>query len=83
MSEAFREVTPDTHPIEISGAGVERVHMFDVPASLREHAHYMLGELSGNVWWSLGTFLAQGETLLDSAVCRRNERSQVEYGVEV
>ena len=75
-------VHPDTHPIATPDAYVKRVHMFDVPAPLRDHAHASLGELSGDEWWTVGEFRYAGEFCYDTAVARRNERGQVEYGIE-
>lgn len=75
-------VYSDTHPIVLPAEYVKRVHMFDVPAPLREHAHNSLAGLEGDVWWTLGEFRYSGEADYDTAVCRRNRQGQVEYGIE-
>lgn len=74
---------PDTHPLVVPAKYVKRVHMFDIPAPLREHAHNSLAELSGDVWWTLGEFRYAGEADYDTAVCRRNRRGQIEYGIDL
>jgi hypothetical protein len=73
---------PDAHPLTVPDRFVTRVHMFDVPATLREHAHNALGDLSGNVWWTVGEFRYAGEGCYETAVACRNRRGQVEYGIE-
>lgn len=72
----------DADPILMPAEYVKRVHMFDVPASLREHAHNLLADVCGDVWWTLGEFRYSGEDCHETAVCRRNRRGQVEYGIE-
>lgn len=80
--KAFEGVAiTDTHPTIIAAVYVRKVGMFDVPASLREHAVYALGDLSGGVWWTVGEFLYAGESVYDTAVARR-VGVQVQYGVE-
>lgn len=73
---------PDTHPVTTPGEYVKRVHMFDVPTSLREHASYALGELSGREWWTVGEFRYEGEACYDTAVARRTDKGVIEYGIE-
>lgn len=72
---------PDTHPMTLPAAFVTRVHMLDVPASLRAHAAYALGELSGDEWWTVGEFRYEGEEYYDTAVARR-VAGQIQYGIE-
>jgi hypothetical protein len=75
---------PDTMPLVVADRYVKRVHMFDVPAPLREHAHaVVLLSRQGGVWFTLGEFRYAGQTCHESAVCRRNGRGQVEYGIEI
>lgn len=77
-------VYPDTHPVTVPERYVTRVHMFDIPAALREHAAYALGELSGGEWWTVGEFRYAGEDF-DTAIARRvlvGGRMVIEYGVE-
>lgn len=77
-------VVPDTHPLTVPDRYVSRVHMFDIPASLREHAAYSLNDLSGDQWWTVGEFRYAGEDY-DTAVARRvlrDGRVVVEYGIE-
>lgn len=87
MGKAFTGmVHPDTHPITSPDGYVKRVHMFDIPAPLREHAHYALNDLSGDGWWTVGEFRYEGEGCYDTAVARRVMRGGhvvVEYGIEV
>lgn len=75
------EVIPDTHPTTLPAAFVTRVHMFDIPATLREHAAYALGDLSGDEWWTVGEFRYAGESFYDIAVARR-DRATILYGIE-
>lgn len=77
-------VFPDTHPVTVPDRYVRQVHMFDIPAGLREHAAYSLNSLSGGEWWTVGEFRYEGEDF-DTAVARRvlrGSRMVVEYGVE-
>lgn len=76
----------DAAPLMTREQDVKRVGMFDVPAPLREHAHVVLTDLSGGVWWTVGEFRYAGESDYDTAVARRVMRSgrmTVEYGVEI
>lgn len=74
-----------TQPMWIPVHHVRRVHMFDIPAVLRERANYSLNGLAGNEWWTVGEFRYAGEGY-DMAIARRvtrGGRTVVEYGVEV
>lgn len=74
----------DTHPLTVPDRYVTRVHMFDVPAVLRDHACTSLDALSGDEWWTVGEFRYQGEDF-DTAVARRVLREgcmAVEFGIE-
>jgi hypothetical protein len=77
-------VFPDTHPLTVPDARVRRVHMFDVPALLRQHAHESLHTLSGEEWWTIGEFRYTREDY-DTAVARRAMVAGnmiIEYGIE-
>lgn len=77
---------PDASPLVIAECDVQRVHMFDVPSPLREHAHESLGELSGGEWWTVGEFRYADESEYSTAVAKRvmvAGRMVVEYGVEI
>lgn len=76
----------DTHSLSVPVNYVERVHMFDIPTSLREHAHCSLNDLSGDEWWTVGEFRYEDGADYETAVARRVMRSgrvTVEYGIEV
>jgi hypothetical protein len=75
----------DTHPVTIDSRYVVPVGMFEIPATLRQHAHEVLGDMSGGEWWTIGEFLADGETLADTAVARRRRDAGemvIVFGVE-
>lgn len=77
-------VIPDTHPLTVPGRSVRRVHMFDVPTTLRQHAHEALHALSGEEWWTIGEFRYTREDY-DTAVARRVMVAGsmiIEYGIE-
>lgn len=77
-------VFPDTHPLTVPTQHVRHVHMFDVPATLRQHAHESLHTLSGEEWWTVGEFRYTRQDY-DTAVARRVTRDghmTVEYGIE-
>lgn len=77
-------VFPDTHPLSVPDTQVRRVHMFDVPATLRQHAHESLHSLCGEQWWTVGEFRYTRQDY-DTAVARRVTRdghTTVEYGIE-
>lgn len=74
-------VVPEGLPTEVASRFVRPVHMFDVPAVLREHAGYALGDMSGSRWWTLGEFRYVGEDVCESAVARR-VGAQIQYGIE-
>lgn len=76
---------PESHPVTVRDRYVTRVHMFDIPTSLRNHAYQTLDALSGGEWWTVGEFLYTGESCYDVAVARRvmrEGRMVIEYGVE-
>lgn len=77
-------VYPDPVPTTMPDRDVTRVHMFDIPTSLREHACTQLDSMSGGAWWTIGEFRYEGEDY-GVAVARRalrGGRMAVEYGVE-
>lgn len=79
-------VYPDMQPLTARNEDVRRVHMFDIPAPLREHACSVLDAREGGVWFSVGEFRYEGRADHDTAVARRvlrNGRMAVEYGVEI
>lgn len=81
----FGMVFPDAHPIVMPDEYAKRVHMFDIPASLREHACTVLDTLSGGVWWSIGEFRYAGDMDFTTATARRvlvNGRMAVQYAIE-
>ena len=61
-----RHIRPDYEPVVISpGNLTERMHTYDVPAALRQHAREILsdrthGPASYTVWWAIGTFSHRG-----------------------
>lgn len=61
-----RYIRPDYEPVVISAGNLrERMHTYDVPASLRQHARSILtdvthGPASYTIWWTIGTFRHQG-----------------------
>lgn len=73
-------VYTDPAPLPVTTGTVQRVHMFDVPASLREHAVYALGDLSGGQWWTVGEFRYTDSPDYETAVARR-VGAQVQYGI--
>lgn len=76
----------DDSPLTLRDQDVKRVHMFDVPTTLRDHACSVLGGMSGGVWWTIGEFRYVGECDYDTAVARRvmrDGRMAIEYGVEI
>lgn len=59
-------VYPDAAPVRVDADSVRPVHMFDVPASLREHACTFLdGEAADGQWWAVGEFRYAGEEYAD------------------
>lgn len=78
-------IVPDTHPVTVADKWVKRVHVFDIPVTLREHAHNVLSDLSGDEWWTVGELRYSGQPEYDTAVARRvlrNGRMAVEFGIE-
>lgn len=75
------DVIPDGLPTRVEGRFVTRVHMFDVPAQVREHAWDALGDMSGGMWWTVAEFRYAGQRVYDIAVARR-VGSQIHYGIE-
>ena len=76
-------VFPDANPVTVDARWVHRVHMFDVPTSLREFAAGVLSPVSGDEWWSIGEFRYTDTPYSDyvTAVARWR-RTGIEYGVE-
>jgi hypothetical protein len=74
-------VIPDGLPTTVGDRFVCRVHMFDVPAEVRECAAYALGDLSGGTWWTVAEFRYAGQDVWDTAVARR-VGAQIQYGIE-
>jgi hypothetical protein len=75
----------DDRPLALRDVDVKRVHMFDIPVLLREHAHATLGDVHGAGWWTIGEFRYVGGTDYETAVARRvmsGGRMTVEYGIE-
>lgn len=54
-------VYPDASPIMAPDTAVKRVHMFDVPTGLRDHAATVITHMSGDHWWTIGEFRYEGE----------------------
>lgn len=88
MSTAVREyksftgsVHTDPTPERADAGEIRQVHMFDVPASLREHAAWALGDMPGGAWWTVGQFRYTDSPALKTAVARRMG-AQIQYGIE-
>jgi len=71
---------PDACPLVVMGADVERVHMFDIPTSLRDHAAKVITPMSGEAWWTIGEFRYAGEDYA-TAVAQWS-RAGVTFGIE-
>lgn len=81
----MRTLRIDGEPLRVRDTDVVRVYMFDVPTELRAYAADIIDTLPVGEWYTLGTFLDDGETLHDTAVVRRalrGGRVVMEYGVE-
>lgn len=87
---------PIGRPFRVSEGCVKRVHMFDVPTVLREHAHAVVSGEPGTGWRAVGEFhVTDGSYGTDrnalrgacvTVVARRVVRGgavSVEYGVEI
>lgn len=74
-------VVVDGLPTRVGDRFITRVHMFDVPAEVREHAAYALGDLSGSTWWTVAAFRYDGHDMHDTAVARR-VGAQIQYGIK-
>ena len=81
-------VYTDSNPCKVSAERpdyVKRVHMFDVPTTLRTYACTFLdGEAADETWWTVGEFRYVGEDYITAFACRvyRDGRIQVDYGIE-
>lgn len=78
-------VFPDDAPITSPQEYIKPVHMFGIPAQLREHAHTFLdGEAADGQWWTVGEFRYAGEDYLTAYARRviRDGRVQTDYGIE-
>ena len=81
-------VYTDSDPCRVSAERpdyVERVHMFDVPSTLRAYACTFLdGEAADGVWWTVGEFRYAGEDYITAFARRviRDGRVTVDYGIE-
>lgn len=81
-------VYTDSNPCKVSADHpdhVDRVDMFDVPATLREYACTFLdGEAADGTWWTVGEFRYAGEDYITAYARRvhRDGRIAVDYGIE-
>lgn len=81
-------VYTDSDPCRVSAERpdyVRRVHMFDVPSTLRAYACTFLDrEAADGTWWTIGEFRYAGEDYITAFARRvvRDGRVTVDYGVE-
>lgn len=83
-------VYADSNPCRVSAEypdHVKRVHMFDVPSTLRAHACTFLDtQAADETWWTVGEFRYAGACEdYQTAYARRvirDGRVQVDYGIE-
>jgi hypothetical protein len=78
-------VCPDSNPLRVPDDAVRRVHMFDIPTTLRSHAYALLDMLPGGRWWTVGEFQPRPDVYAKTAVARRvlhGDRLAVEFGIE-
>lgn len=87
MSTAVREnegfasgVHTDWMPSRVDTRDVRQVDAADVPAALRDHALYAVGDMSGGTWWTAGQFRYADGPGLRTAVARR-VGAQIQYGI--
>lgn len=81
MGVTLAKPVPADVPVLVAPHRVVRLDVFDVPTSLREHTHTMIGAMNGPVvmgnWWTMGEFTHQGERCTLTA---RPTHAGMEYG---
>lgn len=76
-------IVPDWYPAVLRELRVERLHVFDVPTTLREHAHNVLPiqrEDESVTWWTIGRMPVDGVSRW--VVAHRMPGGAVAYGLE-
>lgn len=73
-------VYPDTAPLVAPDTAVKRVHMFDVPTVLRDHAASVVTAVSGDHWWTVGEFRYADEDYVTAYA--QWSRAGVTFGID-
>lgn len=69
-------------PTLIAGVLIQVRNLADIPETLRDHAHRIVGESSRNEWWTVGQFRDGGRHGMRWLVAKRRLDGTVMYGTE-